>query len=203
MATPLAIPRPEVREATKGDRLVLADVLARAFFDDPIICWLLPDERDRYARMKRFYKVELDRYRRRNLVLTTTNQAAVAMWAAPDRWRVLLADGARAAPLALAAFRGRSIAGLRLMHDVEALHPREPHWYLGILGADPARQGSGAGQAVVNAVMSRCDSEGFGAYLESSKAENVPYYERFGFTVTGEIAVPGAPVLFAMWRVPR
>jgi hypothetical protein len=42
------------------------------------------------------------------------------------------------------------------------------------------------------------------AYPESIKAENVPYYQRFGFEVTGELDVPGGgPTLWPMWRPPR
>jgi carbamoyl-phosphate synthase large subunit len=49
-----------------------------------------------------------------------------------------------------------------------------------------------------------CDREGIPAYLESSKDRNVPYYERFGFKVTKEIALPrGGPLVWAMWRDPQ
>ncbi|MGH3553712.1 MAG: GNAT family N-acetyltransferase, partial [Mycobacterium sp.] len=52
--------------------------------------------------------------------------------------------------------------------------------------------------------LDRCDAEHCPAYLESSKPENVPYYERFGFTVTGEVVLPyGGPTLWPMWRAPR
>ena len=48
------------------------------------------------------------------------------------------------------------------------------------------------------------DAEHAPAYLESTKPENVPYYQRFGFTVTGEIVLPdGGPTMWAMWRPPR
>jgi hypothetical protein len=52
--------------------------------------------------------------------------------------------------------------------------------------------------------LARCDAEYCPAYLESTKLENVPYYERFGFTVTREIVLPdGGPTMWAMWRAPR
>jgi hypothetical protein len=51
-------------------------------------------------------------------------------------------------------------------------------------------------------VLDTCDAEGIGAYLESSKESNVPFYERHGFRVTGEIVIPDGPTLWAMWRDP-
>ena len=50
----------------------------------------------------------------------------------------------------------------------------------------------------------RCDADYAPAYLESSNPENIGYYERFGFRVTGEIQLPdGGPSLWPMWRDPR
>jgi hypothetical protein len=52
--------------------------------------------------------------------------------------------------------------------------------------------------------LDRCDAEYAPAYLESSNPDNIPYYQRFGFEVTGELALPeGGPSLWPMWRAPR
>ncbi len=52
--------------------------------------------------------------------------------------------------------------------------------------------------------LNRCDADHAPAYLESTKPENVPYYQRFGFEVTGELTVPdGGPTMWQMWRQPR
>ena len=79
----------------------------------------------------------------------------------------------------------------------------EPHWYLAILGTDPPHQGKGVGGALLAPVLTRCDTEGTGAYLESSKPDNVPYYERFGFRVSGQIDMPDGPTMWPMWRDPQ
>ena len=62
----------------------------------------------------------------------------------------------------------------------------------------------GFGQALMRSRLDRCDAEHAPAYLESSNPDNVPYYQRFGFEITGEIQVPdGGPSLIPMWRQPR
>ena len=87
--------------------------------------------------------------------------------------------------------------------QMEKVHPREPHWYLAILGTDPPEQGKGVGGSLMTPVLERCDRAGLGAYLESSKPENLPYYERFGFRVTGQFDMPKGPPMWPMWREPR
>ena len=84
------------------------------------------------------------------------------------------------------------------------LHPERPHWYLSGIGTDPPAQGSGVGSALMRSQMARCDAAGEAAYLESSKERNVPFYERHGFRVSGELTVPGGgPTLWLMWRNPQ
>jgi hypothetical protein len=52
-------------------------------------------------------------------------------------------------------------------------------------------------------MLDRCDSEGVGAFLESSKERNIAFYARHGFRVTSEVRFPGGPPLWLMWRDPR
>jgi ribosomal protein S18 acetylase RimI-like enzyme len=82
-------------------------------------------------------------------------------------------------------------------------HPTEPHWYLPQIGVDPIAQGKGIGAALMRHALARCDQEQALAYLEASKRENIPFYQRHGFEVTGEIQIGAAPLVTPMLRRPH
>jgi ribosomal protein S18 acetylase RimI-like enzyme len=133
------------------------------------------------------------------LCFCDTERTGAALWAAPDRWEVppreslrMLRLTSRRAPKTLVGFR-----------RIEKRHPHEPHFYLSVLGVEPAGQGRGLGSALMAPMLARCDQEGVGAYLESSKQSNVRFYERHGFRVREEIRFPRGPVMWLMWRDPR
>lgn len=86
---------------------------------------------------------------------------------------------------------------------IDHFHPKEPHWYLPMIGVDPSRQGQGWGSALLKAALRRVDEEGLPAYLESSSPRNVPLYERHGFEVIGEIKPGDHPGLTPMLRPAR
>jgi GNAT superfamily N-acetyltransferase len=87
---------------------------------------------------------------------------------------------------------------------MDAHHPHEPHFYLPIIGVDPAWQGQGVGSALLQPVLERADLEGMPAYLEATTDRNRALYERHGFDVRDIVYMPGGgPPLWLMWREPQ
>jgi ribosomal protein S18 acetylase RimI-like enzyme len=80
--------------------------------------------------------------------------------------------------------------------------PEEPHVHLGPVAVDTHLQGQGIGSMMMEEHCRRLDRAGELGYLETDKAENVRFYERFGFEVSGEAPVLGVPNWF-MRREPR
>ena len=127
----------------------------------------------------------------------------VAAWDPPGGWRPSRVAAVRSLPGYLHAM-GRYVRRGRAMDaTLEAVHPETPHWFLSAIGTDPAGRGGGYGKALLSSRVDRCDAERSPAYLESSKRGNIPFYERFGFEVVQEVALPGGPSLWTMWRAPR
>jgi ribosomal protein S18 acetylase RimI-like enzyme len=199
---------PQARPARKADIRELSRTLARAFYDDPVMIWLLPDAEARTAQLYRlFATMTRHHHLARGGVEVAgdgTGIGAAALWDPPNQWQDTRWGQLAMTPTFLRVFGLRSMQGRAVQEAMKRAHPEEPHWYLAVIGSDPTVRGQGFGQALMRSRLDRCDAEYCPAYLESSKPENVPYYQRFGFTVTREIELPGGgPAMWAMWRAPR
>jgi GNAT superfamily N-acetyltransferase len=194
-----------VRKASSVDTEGLSAALARAFFDDPVMSWLLPRDARRARGLPVVFEMELTNvHLPHGEVYTTAQLSGGALWAPPGKWRTPPASLLRALPRLALALGSRIPVALRTIMAMERVHPKEPHWYLAVLGTEPASQGKGVGSALMAPVLQRCDREGVAAYLESSKQSNIPFYARHGFEVTGTVSLPGGgPPVWPMWREPR
>jgi GNAT superfamily N-acetyltransferase len=194
-----------VYKATADHVVPIATALAKAFDDDPVMTYLLPDPATRPKRLAGLFDVLMRRHHIiHGEVLVDDSTAGAALWDPPDKWRIPLREQLLAGPSMIRAMGSRTFTAMRSLADVEKKHPREPHWYLAVLGTEPASQGKGIGSALMQPILDRCDTEGLPAYLESSKEQNIPFYSRHGFEVTGEIRLGKAgPLVWPMWRTPR
>jgi ribosomal protein S18 acetylase RimI-like enzyme len=92
---------------------------------------------------------------------------------------------------------------LSVLEQMDAAHPKEPHWHLAFIGVDPAHHGKGIGSGLLGKMLARIDEQQVHAYLESSNPANVPLYLRHGFEVIREIRVGTFPLVIPMTRPPR
>jgi GNAT superfamily N-acetyltransferase len=190
------------REARPSEFPSLGECLSRAFENDPIAAFLFPNPRSRRRRLASFYRLVLPILAGHGAVYTASELRGVAVWQAPSPPRPGRIGALLGALAMISALRTASGRAQQLSRVVARSHPRKPHWYLGILGTNPADQGRGIGSSLMGPVLERCDVEGLPAYLESSKRENIPFYQRHGFRVTGELKIEGGPTLWPMLRVP-
>lgn len=219
------MPHVDVRPATRADVPALSITLGKAFYDDPVMMWMLPDDDVRKRKLHKLF-ASITRYHhlsRGGVEVASGGQersdrgivrggqessnrgiGAAALWDPPGEWKQTRGEELRSMPGLLLTFGAALTRGLAVTEMMKKTHPEEPHWYLAVIGSDPSVRGKGFGNALMRSRLDRCDAEYAPAYLESSKPENVPYYERFGFEVTGEFTLPdGGPPLIPMWRTPR
>jgi GNAT superfamily N-acetyltransferase len=201
-----AVPdRYDVRKVRPAMATALAGTLARAFYDDPVISWVVSDDARRLEAMKRGFDLYLRRvWLRHEETYSVGDSAGVCVWEPPGAWKLSAREQLSLLPAMLRIY-GRMLPRLLgALNAVEKDHPTEPHYYLAFVGVDPESQGRGMGSILLHPVLQRCDAEGAPAYLEASAPRNRELYERHGFEVTEEIRPGrGGPPMWRMWRDPR
>jgi ribosomal protein S18 acetylase RimI-like enzyme len=197
----------KVDRAARHHEDALGAALADAFRDDPVFEFLVPaDVSNRDARMVTFFTSIARSYLRRDKhAYIAGDGRGGALWAAPGSWRLPPSEIVRETPATMKAFGRNLPKALRLLTQVEGLHPKEPHhWYLGYLGTRCDSQGMGIGSAMLREVLAQADDTRTPAYLESSNERNLTLYERNGFRVVEEIKALGSgPSIYRMWRDPQ
>ncbi|MEV0112798.1 GNAT family N-acetyltransferase [Streptomyces sp. NPDC050844] len=190
------------KTATVDDAPLVSRTLARAFGDDPMMRWFFPEDASREAGLGRYFTTLFTRQYVRHGVCERTG-AAAAFWVAPEGQEKAVPDAETVQELQ--EILGDRAGLFRDAVEAAAEHgPKEAHWYLAVIGADPAARGQGHGAALLRSGLAQADAAGLPVYLESSKPANIPVYEHFGFTVLEEAQLPGGgPVLWSMRREPR
>jgi predicted GNAT family N-acyltransferase len=199
---------PQARPARNDDVGELSRTLARAFYDDPVMIWLLPDEKARTAQLRRLFTTMTRHHHLARggveVACDGSGVGAAALWDPPNQWKETRRGQLAMTPTFIRVLGLRSMRGRAVQELMKRVHPEEPHWYLAVIGSDPSVRGKGFAHALMTSRLDRVDAEHAPAYLESTKQDNVPYYQRFGFDVTGEIVLPdGGPMMWPMWRTAR
>jgi GNAT superfamily N-acetyltransferase len=85
-------------------------------------------------------------------------------------------------------------AALRVKQWVDAWarhDPRDDHWHVWLLTVEPHVQGLGVGTKLMIEHCARMDEAGDVSYLETDKAINVRFYQKFGYRIAGQEQVLG------------
>ena len=191
---------PTITIAKPENKPRLLQTIVLGFAADPMARWASPDPAVYLDRRDEFFDAMGGAAFAHGTAFVADEGAAVALWLPPG----VEPDGERMAAIMDAQTpAGRQAEMEELFARMEECHLAEPHWYLPLIAADPARQGEGLGTALMAAAVARIDADGRPAYLESSNPRNIPLYERFGFERIGEIRTETSPVLTPMVRRGR
>ncbi len=196
----------EVREHHTTELPALIAVASRAFWDDPLFNFFAPDLLVQHRWMSGFFAAGIHDCARHGSVWTASigdTVVGVAAWLPPGVH--VATSGIRALrqmrhALPTIARSPERVRAVKLMNEMPRRHLTDPHWYLELLAADPKFQGRGVGRALLQPILQRCDLEGYPAYLETQKEDNLAYYARLGFAVTDVIDLGKTPRVWTMTR---
>jgi len=195
-----------IRPAVLSDTGPAAALLGRAFAEDPLYAWVIPDEQVRRQRLPKLFAAQLGSAHlggfETDVMCGDGPIVGCALWSPPGASPSVLQQLAALATIPLIP-RSRLAVALSSFHEIGRARPKEPpHWYLSCLGVDPPAQRTGVGRGLLTPRLARCDEVRAPAALISGEA-NVAYYEAFGYTATRKIKLSGnGPTHWVMWRNP-
>jgi ribosomal protein S18 acetylase RimI-like enzyme len=171
--------------------------LVSAFANDPVERWLWPDDEAYAAHFPGFVTALGGKAFEAQTAWHLGEFAAVALWIAPG----IEPDGDLiVSVISETVSADKHDDTFAALEEMDATHPKYPHWYLPWFGVDGARQGHGLGSQLMTQCLAVVDASHLPAYLETPNPRNISFYERHGFEVTGEVRAGSCPPLAFMLR---
>ncbi|HEX7120964.1 MAG TPA: GNAT family N-acetyltransferase [Gemmatimonadaceae bacterium] len=198
----------ELLSAEHLDEIV--DVLADAFYDYPVMRWVLGPTPPYDERLRRLITFFVSGRILRHETIFGVREAggslvAVATTTRPD---------SPPAPSALIELREATWAtlgsGARARYEAFAAAGQtvplpEPHYHLNMIGVRRAQQGTGLGRLLLDALHAHAekDPRSAGVSLTTERESNVRLYQHVGYRVAGQVPVSEALTTWIMFRPRR
>ncbi|MBC7810336.1 MAG: GNAT family N-acetyltransferase [Burkholderiales bacterium] len=182
------------------------EMMGRAFAADPLPRFFVPDDPEQRF-TKAFISLPLKYCFGYGAVHTTPAIEGAACWLRPGE-ELSTVRMLRVGMIPMMIKLGWS--GFQRMNKfipvTEELHKEimpKPHWYLWALGVEPALHRQGIASALMHPVLSRADADNVSCYLETMNEQNLPFYERLGFTVGRRIELADGAQKLTIWGMRR
>ncbi len=182
-------------------------VLTRAFKDDPVILAVhlnvTPDERIQRTALGMSAVLEVCIRRGLPLYIKKDNSiVGVSTVYPPGTYPLPIATqlGILFKYVTKKGFNGVG-RWIKIQIQYDKQHPKEPHYYLELIGVEPSLQGQGLGAFILRHIVDKADQDHMGCYLETSKSRNLPLYHRVGFQTVTKKKIIGVDI-WSMWRPP-
>ena len=189
-----------VTATTPPDADQAVAVIVLAFSTDPAARWAYPDPSLYLANFPAVVRAFGGKAFAHGTGHHVSGFAGASLWLPPG---IQLDEEALGAILKASVGAERQAAVFAVFEQMGRHHPREPHWYLPLIGVDPVHQRKGYGAALLHHALVQCDRDHAPAYLESSNPANIPLYQRHGFEVLATIQEGSSPPIFPMLRAAR
>jgi len=183
-----------------------AQMLARAFHNDPLCSYFIPNEVARRNLLPHIFKLRL-RFgiSQGEVYATSPNLEGVAVWL-PDKADMTHLSMVENGVISLLPKLGirtiyRLFLAYRFITRVRKRCTPSRYWHLSPLGVDPNSQGQGYASALLRPMLTRLDHQQLPCYIESQNEKNIGIYLHYGFRIVDNIIIPSTGI--AHWCMIR
>jgi len=184
-----------------------ADVIARAFINDPLIQFMVPIKATRLSTLKKFFRAfgQISIKNKHGFGVGEPLQG-VAYWKFPDQANDSISVKSLGIflPLLLTFYPIGLFRARKIVQKIDELHVKyadQPHFYLDNLGVLPSAQGQGLASKLIRPFLDLADEQKVVSYTDTVTKKNVPFYEHFGFECVEEAEIPATGI--TVWALRR
>jgi ribosomal protein S18 acetylase RimI-like enzyme len=187
-----------------------AQIISKAFMDDPLTSFMLPFRRTREKTLYKFFRAYGEINIKNDCGYGSGSPLqGVAYWKSPQQENLSISVKSLTLFLPLlftiypiGYFRAKAI--LQIIEELHKKHADEPHYYLDNIGVLPAAQGKGIASKLIRPILHMADSQKAIAYTDTFTRANVALYEHFGFQcVEQRLDTRTGITVYALRRQPQ
>ena len=190
----------KIKSLRVGEHRLIGDIIGDSFADDPVNKWVFGSR----ASITNYYTLVAKKlYLQKGFGHVLDSASAGTLWLPPGVKKEIPVYRSLDIAASMVYFGSFNsiLRGMAVDAGLAAKKPKEPHFFLFAIGTRPSAQGKGLGSQVMLEGLKMVDQARMPAYLESSKEQNIPFYQRFGFEIVEKtIPAKDAPPLWLMYR---
>jgi ribosomal protein S18 acetylase RimI-like enzyme len=174
--------------ATYADNELVVSILSRSFDDNKSVNYIVKQDSKRLLRLRRLMEYSFEMCYRFGDIIISDDRKGCALIIMPDKKKTTLTTIFLDAKL---AFTSIGIFGIKraLLREarINKIHPDHPIYYLWFIGVAPEEQSKRVGSMLLKQVIKQSEIRNRPIYLETSTIKNLPWYQKFGFTIFEQI----------------
>jgi ribosomal protein S18 acetylase RimI-like enzyme len=186
-----------------------AEVISRAFHDDPLYSYIIPDESERRRLFPYIFKAYIWYCLQFGEVYATSpNLEGITLWL-PSKFAYITPERSKECgdEVFFYMLGKKYLERLSVTSHPNEVHEqliKEPHIYLMVIAVDPKFQRKGFGGKLLLPMLDHLDRNNLKCYLDTNKKSNVLFYQNFGFRILKEFEIEDTKIInWSMLRDPE
>jgi len=176
-----------MKKAAASDKGWVVEILAKSFDSNKSVNFIVKQDESRLARIRALMGYSFDICHLFGAVFVSDDKKACALILYSERNQISLKSVWLNLKLIVQCIGlNRLPKILKREKSLKKIRPSHPHIYLWFIGVDPASQKMGIGKKMLEDIKELGIKTKKPIYLETSTMNNIPWYERAGFTIYNE-----------------
>jgi hypothetical protein len=174
--------------ANYKDKALVVDILSRSFNDNQSVNYIILQDKRRKQRLEKLMSYSFEVCYRFGKVFLSDDRKACALVILPAKKKTTLYSIYLDLNLIFRSIGFRNIKkAMNRESKIKQLQLKGDMYYLWFVGVYPDEQQKGIGTKLLHELIKDADTERRTICLETSTLKNIPWYEKFGFTVYNEL----------------